>query len=90
MTNEQIAFFLDLQFRVQKAELVHESNGILYFEGIDADFQDAVEARVHKEGRSVYTRMKIDGYDIDFEGGESDEYRYQGAMFTPIKAEIIA
>jgi hypothetical protein len=90
MKIEQIACFLDFQFGVQKAELVLESNGILFFKGIDVDFRDGVEARVHKEGLSVYTRMEIDGYDIDFVGGESDEYRYQGVMMEPIRAEIIA
>jgi hypothetical protein len=86
---EQIKGILEYRFRAEAPRLVHETDRFLYFRAIDADFQDEIEVKVDMLERRVYTRIYIEGIDIDLECEASDRYYHRGTFGEPIVAVFI-
>jgi hypothetical protein len=94
MKMENMIGMLNLQYGAIGAELVMERDNLQYFSATDAAFDDAIEVKVsHQEGIGylIYTRMHIEGVDIDvtLENGLSDEYQYRGQLMEPIRVEYL-
>lgn len=70
------------KFGVKDVKEIMTLDGFQYFEAVDTDFGDAVEIKVNGNG-DVYTRIQIEGIDIDFEmDGVTDIYIHRGNVST--------
>lgn len=70
------------KFGVKNVEEIMTLDGFTYFEAVDTDFGDIVEIKVNGNG-DVYTRIQIEGIDIDFEmDGVTDIYIHRGSIST--------
>lgn len=80
MTN--IENTLASKFGVKEVEHCITFGGVQYYTAVDTTFGDEVEIKVTGNG-DVYTRIKIEGVDIDFENeAVSDIYVYRGKTST--------